>query len=83
MSELYSIPGCRLERVTRRSPKGAVVVVRPEGRSARCPSCKTPSDTPHSTYVRHPADLPSARQLMGHATIEMTMRYAHLSPEAR
>lgn len=23
------------------------------------------------------------QELMGHATIEMTMRYAHLSPEAR
>ncbi|NOJ99068.1 ISL3 family transposase, partial [Corallococcus coralloides] len=53
-------PGCRLERVTRSSSAGAIVVVRPEGKSARCPSCKVLSDTPHGTYIRRPADLPSA-----------------------
>jgi transposase len=35
-------------------------VVRPEGKGGRCPSCKMLSDTPHSTYIRRPADLPSA-----------------------
>ncbi|WP_163782469.1 ISL3 family transposase [Myxococcus vastator] len=60
MRELYSIPGCRIERVTRRSPAGTVIVVRPESSGARCPSCKASSDTPHSTYVRRPADLPAA-----------------------
>ena len=60
MKELYSIPGCRVERVTRRGQAATVVVARPEARGARCPSCKTLSDTPHGAYVRRPDDLPSA-----------------------
>ncbi|HYO69012.1 MAG TPA: tyrosine-type recombinase/integrase, partial [Archangium sp.] len=39
------------------------------------------------TYGSHLAmrgvALKVIQELMGHATIEMTMRYAHLSPEAR
>lgn len=37
-----------------------IFVVHSEGTGARCPSCQTPSNAAHSSYVRHPADLPSA-----------------------
>ena len=74
MKELYSTPGCRVERVTRSSSAGAVLVVRPESKSARCPSCKVRSETPHSTYVRRPADLPSA----GHA-VQLHLRVRRFS----
>jgi integrase len=36
-----------------------------------------------SHLVMAGAPLKSVQELLGHATIEMTMRYAHLSPEAR
>jgi site-specific recombinase XerD len=54
-------------------------VSRPEG-------CIVWHDLRH-TYGSHLAMRGVAfkviQELMGHATIEMTMRYAHLSPEAR
>ncbi|WP_245919079.1 transposase family protein [Melittangium boletus] len=60
MSELYPIPGCRVERVVRGASTRAVLVVRAKRRGAQCPSCEEHSETPHSTYVRRPADLPTA-----------------------
>lgn len=57
MKESYSIPGCRVERS---DSTQSIFVVRTERRGAPCPSCKQYSDAPHSTYVRRPADLPSA-----------------------
>jgi transposase len=60
MNETYSIPGWRVDRVERSGSTQTVLVVRTERRGAQCPSCKQHSDAPHSTYVRRPADLPSA-----------------------
>ncbi|QRO01375.1 ISL3 family transposase [Archangium violaceum] len=60
MKESYSIPGCRVERVVRSGSTQTVLVVRTERRGAPCPSCKQHSDAQHSTYVRRPADVPSA-----------------------
>jgi transposase len=60
MTELYSIPGCRVERVTRRGRTHAVLSARTEREGALYPSCNRRSTAPHGTYVRRPADLPSA-----------------------
>src|SRR6218665_1478434 len=60
MNELYPIPDCRVERVVWGESTRAVLVVRAERRGAPCPSCSEHSDAPHSTYVRRPADLPTA-----------------------
>ena len=46
--------------MTRGNSAGIVLVVRMEGTGARCPSCQTPSNLVHGSYVRRPADLPSA-----------------------
>jgi len=35
-----------------------------------------------SWYLAAGARLPELKELMGHQTIEMTMRYAHLTPNA-
>ena len=55
------------------------------GSAAPCPASRR-HDLRH-TYGSHLAmrgvALKVIQELMGHATIEMTMRYAHLSPEAR
>ncbi|WP_157774810.1 transposase family protein [Melittangium boletus] len=60
MNELFPIPDCRVERVVCSESTRAVLVVRAERRGAPCPSCSEHSDAPHSTYVRRPADLPTA-----------------------
>ncbi|WP_037583136.1 ISL3 family transposase [Stigmatella aurantiaca] len=60
MTSLYSIPGCHVERVARRGSAQARLTVRSESVGAQCPSCKSRSTAPHSTYVRHPTDLPCA-----------------------
>ncbi len=49
-----------MERVIRAGSEDVVLVVHPEGTGARCPSCQTPSNSVHSSYVRHPDDLSSA-----------------------
>jgi integrase len=40
-------------------------------------------DQARSALFEYIEALKVIQELMGHATIEMTMRYAHLSPEAR
>jgi site-specific recombinase XerD len=34
-----------------------------------------------SHFVMRGGDLPSLKKILGHAKIEMTMRYAHLAPD--
>ncbi|RKH57290.1 transposase family protein [Corallococcus llansteffanensis] len=60
MEVLYSLPGCRVDRVTHGSSADIALAVRLEGTGARCPSCQTPSTSVHGSYVRRPTDLPSA-----------------------
>lgn len=60
LETLYSLPGCRVERVTRGGVTDVVLVAHLEGTGARCPSCQTPSTSVHGSYVRRPVDLPAA-----------------------
>jgi transposase len=48
-----------------------VLVVHAERRGSPCPSCEQHSDSPHSIYVRQPADLPAAGRS---AQIELQVR---------
>jgi len=57
-SSLFAVPGCRVERVRQRDGE-MVIVVRAQALDAACPDCRRRSTAVHSTYVRHPADLPS------------------------
>lgn len=59
MCELYPMPGCHVERVTRSNPAEVIVATRASRRGARCPSCGAISYSVHSTYTRYPQDLPS------------------------
>ena len=59
MRDMYSVPGCRVERVTSAGSLGQVLVVRGTRDSGRCPTCEASSRAVHSTYARRPADLPS------------------------
>ncbi|RKH68110.1 ISL3 family transposase [Corallococcus aberystwythensis] len=71
METLYSLPGCRVERVTHGCSAEVVLVGRIEGTGARCPACQMPSSSVHGSYVRRPADLPCA----GHAVqLELRVR---------
>ncbi len=61
MSELYPIPDGQLEQVKSLAPMRTRLVVHADRRGApSCPACKQHSHSPHSTYVRRPADLPAA-----------------------
>lgn len=53
-----------MERVRRTGSAEVLLVVHPESTGARCPSCQTPSTSVHSSYVPHPADLPSAGRVV-------------------
>ncbi|MGH7718904.1 MAG: transposase family protein [Gemmatimonadaceae bacterium] len=53
------MPGCRVERVTRRGSAEVVIAVYAERDGARCPDCGRESRAVHSTYTRSPADLPA------------------------
>lgn len=46
------------------SAAGAVLGVSMDGTGALCPSCQTPSTAVHGSYVRRPADLPSAGRVV-------------------
>jgi transposase len=79
METLYSLPGCRVDRVTHGSSADVVLAVRLEGTGARCPSCQTPSTSVHGSYVRRPADLPSAGR-----TVQLDLlvrRFCRRNPE--
>ena len=53
------MPGCRVGHVTRASSETIHVVAHGRRSSVRCPACGRASAAVHSTYRRHPADLPS------------------------
>jgi transposase len=59
MNESCPMPGCRVGHVTRAGPETILVVARSRRSSGRCPDCGRVSAAVHSTYRRHPADLPS------------------------
>jgi transposase len=59
MNEFCPMPGCRVGHVTRAGPETILVVARGRRSSGRCPDCGRVSAAVHSTYRRHPADLPS------------------------
>src|SRR5918993_810557 len=58
MNELCPMPGCGVERITRDGP-GFHIAAHGTGDGGRCPDCGRVSTAVHSTYHRHPADLPS------------------------
>lgn len=57
MIPAFSLPGCKIDRVTRGSDR-LVIHAHARRDHGRCPSCGTPSSAVHSRYDRHPADLP-------------------------
>jgi transposase len=62
MYEHFPFPDCRVEQVTRAGSKRVEFAIRATRPQAACPTCLTPSNTLHSYYRRHPADLPSLGQ---------------------
>src|SRR3954447_25730515 len=59
MNELFLIPGCRTEQVTRPGPTTIEISTQGTQSSAACPNCHALSQAVHSRYRRRPADLPS------------------------
>jgi len=59
MNKLAPMPGCRIEQIIQASPDLLHVVARGTRPGGRCPDCGRASRAVHSTYRRHPADLPS------------------------
>lgn len=59
MQELFVIPDCRVVKVEPVGAAGLHVAAQVKYSSAYCPSCRRPSQSVHSRYHRHPADLPS------------------------
>ncbi len=59
MQQMYPIPGCVVRRVVGEAGRGTVIRVLAARAEAHCPTCRTVSRAPHSTYTRRPADLPS------------------------
>ena len=59
MNESCPMPGCRVDHVTRAGPETIHVGAHGRRSSGRCPACGRASTAVHSTYRRHPADLPS------------------------
>jgi transposase len=59
MNESCPMPGCRVDHVTRAGSETIRVVAHGHRSSGRCPDCGRVSAAVHSTYRRHPADLPS------------------------
>src|SRR4051794_4941 len=59
MNELFLIPGCRIEQVTRAGPTTVQISTQGTQSGAACPNCRTLSQAIHSRYRRRPADLPT------------------------
>src|SRR3954463_16021400 len=59
MNELFLIPGCRTEQVTRPGPTTVQISTQGTQSGAACPNCRALSQAVHSRYRRRPADLPS------------------------
>jgi transposase len=59
MNELFLIPGCRIEQVTRAGPTTVQISTQGTRSGAACPNCRTLSQAVHSRYRRRPADLPN------------------------
>jgi hypothetical protein len=59
MNELFLIPGCLIEQVTRAGPTTVQISTQGTQSNAACPNCRALSQAVHSRYRRRPADLPS------------------------
>lgn len=59
MQELFVIPDCRVVTVEPVGAAGLQVAAQVKHSHACCPSCQQPSQSVHSRYHRHPADLPN------------------------
>ena len=59
MNDLFPMPGCRVQEIARVGPALLHVAARATRPGGRCPDCGRASRAVHSTYHRHPADLPS------------------------
>ena len=71
MSKLCPVPGYRVEQIIQASPDLLHVAARGTRPGGRCPDCGHASRSVHSSYHRHPADLPS----LGRAVrIELSVR---------
>jgi transposase len=59
MNKLCPMPGCRVEQVMHVNPDLLHIAAHGMRPGGRCPDCGRASRAVHSTYRRHPADLPS------------------------
>ena len=74
IQQMYSIPGCVVERVAGEVGRSTVIRVRAVSDQARCPTCRTVSRAPHSTYAHCLADLPSLGRRI---RLELDVRAPH------
>ena len=65
MTDIFPMPGCRVEQVAPEAPDVLSIAAHGTGPGSQCPDCGRTSRAVHSRYQRKPADLPSLGRRIG------------------